>query len=425
MTTILYDFIFLIFAILYIPYLTFRGKWHRGLLARMGFLPRDVTLTLLRTKNIWVHAVSVGEVLAVLNFIDKIRQAFPLHRIVLTTVTPTGFGLARSKLPPEDVVMFAPLDFSPVVGKFIRHISPEIYISAETEIWPNIFHALTQNGIPIVLVNGRISSHAYPWYRRFRFVLRHVFKGVKAFCMQTQTDAVRVIALGALEQRVHVTGNMKFDDIPSATGPAIAINKIFAQNTVWVAGSTHPGEEEIVLGIYSELAKEFPNLRLVIAPRHIERAKEVGKLAGSHKLVPLYLSGLLEHEPGTKGLPEPNILIVDTIGHLKCIYQKADFVFVGKSLTGKGGQNIIEPAFYSKPIMTGPHTQNFRSVVDLFKQANALVEVKNPAELKEHVRKLLQEPGYADSLGRAALDVVAKNRGATQRTVDIILKILQ
>lgn len=419
----LFDFVFFLFCLFYIPLALIRGKWHDGFWMRMGRVPQEVRARLTGKKNIWVHAVSVGEVMAVAGLVDKLRQAYPNHQIVFSTVTPTGFALAQKKYSKQDVIIFAPLDFSWIVRSLIRLIRPVVYVTAETEIWPNLFMALAEEHIPVVQVNGRISDKAYRQYKAVRFLFRRVLASVNAFGMQSQMYADRIIALGARPENVFVVGNTKFDELPPAAQDAFRKEDLgfSADDELWIAGSTHPGEEEILLDIYRSLKTQFPRLRLVMAPRHVDRSPEISELIQGAGLK----SVLFSKVRGQNFSTFPNeILIIDTFGHLRSLYRLAHVVFVGKTLTTSGGQNIIEPGFYGKPIVIGPHMENFQFVVKVFQDAEAVIQVRDRGQLAEAMTRLLQNPSQLQQLGQNARDVVLRNQGATQRSLDLIAKLI-
>lgn len=414
---LLYDFFFIIFAVLYLPYVLIRRKWHNGFLARFGFLPPEVAELLRLKDNIWVHAVSVGEVLAVTRFVEELQARYPEKHIVISTVTPTGNDLAKKQFPFA-TVLYAPFDFSLSVKAYLDEISPALYISAETEIWPNMFYALYRRGIPIIQVNGRISDKSFKQYKRFRFAVKPILSYVRCFCMQTEIDAQRVIDIGASSQKVFVTGNMKFDeDLERKTS---SYGQIFQnhQAPVLAAGSTHPGEEEIVLTIFQKLRSVFPGLGLILAPRHVERTEDVAALIKQHGMGFCRLSEIME-----KHMKADDVVLVDTIGHLRHLYRYATVVFIGKSLIGRGGQNIIEPASLGKPVIIGPHMENFRSVRDLMVQSQAVVVVQNAKELEEAFVSLLSDPAKGVMLGKNAKAAVEEQKGAVSRTLDRIERI--
>ena len=382
---------------------------------RFGFFPESLKEKLRKTNNIWVHAVSVGEVLVILRLIDLIRKELPRFSILLSTVTKTGYDLGRCRLKPEDTVVYAPLDFSLIVQNYIRLIRPKIYITAETEIWPNLFYGLNRRGVPIVQVNGRISDKSFKGYRKFSIVIRRVLKAVSFFCMQSELDAQRIKSLGADENKVAVVGNLKFDDLTEARTYTVEDIGLSTQDKVWIAGSTHPGEEELILRIFRKISAEFSNFRLIIAPRHIERTTEVSQLVAQAGFTPVEFSKIKEKE-----ITKNSIIVVDTIGHLRSLYSVADIVFIGKSLVKEGGQNMIEPAFFAKPIVVGPHMQNFKDIMKIFLEAKAIIQINNEQALEHELIRFLENPEDMASIGKRGKDIVQKNQGATARTLKII-----
>jgi 3-deoxy-D-manno-octulosonic-acid transferase len=400
--------------------LLFSGKWHNGFGQRFGFFSGDIKAKMRRASNIWVHAVSVGEVNAIAGLIHALKNAHSDHQIILTVSTKTGHKLALEKLEHHAVVMWAPLDFAMVVQGFVRLIDPKIYVVAETELWPNLFTCLNQRGVPIVLVNGRISDNSYGRYLKIRWLIKKYLGYVTAYCMQSDRDVERIKAIGAPEDRVSNIGNVKFDDVPmnGSFGP---VHFGFEENTTFfIAGSTHPGEEEIVLKAFQKIKDKYPAMRLVIAPRHIERADDIKQLIKSCDLDAFRFSQMIA---GMRYRDQ--VVILDTIGHLRAFYDMATLVFVGKSLTVQGGHNIIEPAYFSKPIIVGPHVQNFRDVVSAFKDDNAIVQVENAREFEAAVSGLLDDPGRMAELGKKARGVIERHRGATNRSVEVIGRALK
>lgn len=346
--------------------------------------------------SIWIHAVSVGEVAAVRTLRDRLRTAFPSHSIVVSTVTRTGNELAQKMAGEGETVIYLPLDISFVVDSILRRIRPEILVIAETEIWPNLIYACHKKGIPVALVNGRISEGAFKRYKAVSVFLRFILDKIDIFCVQTEADKKKFMSLGAPEAKVRVTGNTKYDNKDYAalgkdSGDIKTRFGIVGGETVIVAGSTHKGEEEVILGIFRKLSREFDNLRLIIAPRHVERAADIKRLA--------------------KGL---NASVIDRIGVLVDAYSAADIVFVGGSLIRHGGQNIIEPAVFAKPIIFGPHMFNFQSVAAEFLRNEAAVQVKDARALEEALRRLLGDGKERARLGENARQVVLDNQGAVE-----------
>lgn len=415
----LYNILFLIGFVLYLPVLLVKGKLHSGFIQRLGFLSTEIKYQLIQKPNIWVHAVSVGEVLAVVGLIDRLRAKHKDKRIVITTVTKTGYELARKKFPKEDMVLFAPLDFFWAVRQYIAAIRPEIYITAETEIWPNLLTTLARRDIPIAMVNGRISATSFYRYQRFRSLLQKVLRPVRIFCMQSSLDADRIISLGALPKNVMVAGSMKFDEVSPAETISIAKLGLGPDALVWVAGSTHPGEEKIILDVYKKLKPKFPLLDLIVAPRHIERVPEVSQLISANGFTAVCFSRIASEPVNADA-----VILIDTIGQLKALYSLATIVFIGKSLTGTGGQNLIEPAFYAKPVIVGPNMQNFEDITELFLESRSIIQIQGPEQLEAAVDRLLSDPQLRRALGERALKTVQKNQGATSRTEKILSSIL-
>ncbi|MGD0336694.1 MAG: 3-deoxy-D-manno-octulosonic acid transferase [Candidatus Omnitrophota bacterium] len=419
---ILYDLIFLLVALFYLPVYILRKKFHPGFIMRLGFLPKGLSLH----RPIWIHAVSVGEVMAVKGLIEGLRSSYPEKRIVISTVTSTGNKIARSIAKEGDFVTYLPFDISFIVRKVIRRLNPALFIIAETELWPNLISCLDRNGIPAITVNGRISDSSFAGYLSVKFFIRPIFRKIKLFCVQSQRDKERLLLLGALAGQVRVTGNMKFDGTPY-TGKIPDYTDLKANlglalgGKLLVAGSTHPGEEEIILSAYKYLLASFPDLRLLIAPRHPEWAKETAKIVSRFNLRPVYISGL-----GAKCetcITTP-VFILDTIGKLMDFYALADIVFVGGSLVRKGGHNIIEPAGLGKAVLFGPYMFNFRDIAELFLKDNAAVMVSSGRQLYEQVKLLLSNPQQISAAAAAGQKVVLENRGATSRNLGCLKEFL-
>jgi len=416
---ILYDIIFLLYAILYIPVLLLKQKWHKGFWMRFGVFSPDIRKSIDGYKNIWIHAVSVGEVAVVLRLVDSVKEKFPFHRIVMSTVTKTGFTLAEKHSKNSFTVIYAPLDFSFIVRKFISVIRPEIYITAETELWPNLLTLLKENKTPIAVVNGRISDFSFKGYRAVKFLFKKVLKAIDVFCMQSKLDADRIHMMGAHHDNIHVVGNMKFDDAFVVDTASLDKFNLKKGDDIFVAGSTHPGEEEIILSVYKSMKDQHSSLKLVIAPRHPERANQIISMISKSGLKSLKFSEI------TENYDEESVIVVDTIGNLRDFYSIAKLVFVGKSLTIGGGHNVIEPAFFEKPVLVGPLTGNFRDVVEIFLNEKAIIQVKDKEELAVCFKSLLGHPEKMDKLGKLARGTIEKHKGATRQTMKVISSILK
>lgn len=414
---IVYDLIFLIFVLFYLLVYLLKGKFHRGFLRRLGFLPRALELA----RPIWVHAVSVGEAIVTGALIDKLRQEYPDRRLVISTVTPTGNRIAQRLAREGDFVTYLPLDFSFIINPVIRRVNPALFIIAETEIWPNLISALYKSHIPVVVVNARISDASFKGYRLVKFLLEPVLNKISCFCAQTETDAERLIRLGVSADKIKATGNMKFDLKPQVFSSDSLKLGLSDDDQLWVCGSTHPGEEEIILRAYQQVLGEFAAFKLLIAPRHPQRAGRIRRLIAKYGLeatLTSALGGMRDEGRGTK------VFILDTIGQLMDYYAVADIVFIGGSLVRKGGHNILEPAWQGKPVLFGPYMHNFRGIAQLFLENNAAIMVHGADELAGKIKGLLSRPQDMLTLGARGKELILANQGATLRNLKEIRRFL-
>jgi 3-deoxy-D-manno-octulosonic-acid transferase len=424
--SILYDLIFLIFTLIYLPLYLFRRKIHAGLRMRLGILPGDLVLD----RPIWVHAVSVGEAMAVRGLIEELRSAYPGKNFVISTVTATGNKIARGLARGKDLVTYLPFDFGFIVRSVIDRVNPAIFVIAETEIWPNLILYLYRKNIPVITVNGRVSDASFRGYLAIKILLKPILGKVSLFCVQTGRDAQRLLRLGVSGDKIKITGNMKFDIKVSSNmrrDPAEAEKKddmdyrkklsLESGARLLVAGSTHPREEEAVLGAYKGLLNEFAQLKLLLAPRHPERAKEIGGIVSGFGFRPVFLSAITAECPTCLSRP---VFILDTVGELTSFYAIADIVFVGGSLIKKGGHNILEPASLGKPVLFGPYMFNFRDIADLFLTNRAALLVKNQDELKSNITYLLNSPSEAAEMGKRGYELILKNQGASRRNAGYV-----
>lgn len=422
----LYDLGFLIFSLFYLPALIFKGKMHEDFGERFGSYSKDKRDALAAAKDtIWIQAVSVGEVALCRAIIPLLKKRFPGSTIVLSTITKTGNDLAGKLFSKDALVIYFPLDLSSIVRKVVGLIRPKAYVMIETEIWPNVLKELSGRMVPAILVNGRISDRSFGKYMLVRMFLRKTLSRISAYCMQSRLDADRIIAMGAPADRVTVAGNMKLDILPSQgmrpAGEILASVGLKEGDVLFVAGSTHPGEESDVVEIYQHLLKSSPDLKLLIAPRHVERSGEVEKAVRSFGFEPVRVSkvsGAGAPYSGTR------ILILDTIGKLGEIYSAAAVVFIGGSLVRHGGQNPVEPAMFEKPVVFGPHMFNFKSIVTLLLDKDGAMQVTGKDDLLAKVSMLFRDPHRRSELGRNAKIAILENRGASQRCVDIITKLV-
>jgi 3-deoxy-D-manno-octulosonic-acid transferase len=377
-------------------------------------------------RPVWVHAVSVGETVAALTFIRRLQERNPGRAVVLSTTTTTGYDLASRKVPRGVTCIYCPLDFWPCVRRALELVRPALLVIFEVEIWPNLILQTAGRGIPVVLVNGRMSDRSGRGYARWSGFFGRLFKAFRVICVQTPEDAVRLRPLAGDAVTVAVCNTMKFDQVPDANGKdkSVALNEAFgqAERLVVCAGSTHPGEEAMACDAVLALRPEFPSLRLVLVPRHHERAAEVEKVLQERRLSYRLLLPVAGREPAAAPV---DVLLVNTTGELMNFYAACDVAYVGKSLAGnEGGHNIIEPAIFAKPILHGANMQNFRAVAAIFQDAQAAVQVQDASGFTPALRQLLANSQERQALGGRARRVVEASRGAIDRTLDLIEPLL-
>ena len=354
---------------------------------RLGFL-QIPTLQ----RSVWVHAVSVGEVKSVRRLTERLRELYPGQPLVLSTITPTGQELARATEGPADHIFFFPLDLPGAIRRTLDRVNPALVLIAETEIWPNFLRECRRRNIRVVLVNGRISDRSFPRYLMGRRWLKRVLDDFALLGMQTETDRERIESIGADGRKVTVIGNLKYDalEVERALSPDLS-EMIVRLPKLWIAASTMPGEEEQVLDAFAELRKRHADLTLLMAPRHPERFDIVERIIRSRGFRCVRRTRLEDNV---------DVLLLDSVGELASTFRHAGVVFVGGSLVPTGGHNILEPAAFAKPIVFGPHMENFREIRDAFLEAHAASEVHNAAELGANARR-----------------VVEQNTGATERVL--------
>ncbi|MCX5657542.1 MAG: 3-deoxy-D-manno-octulosonic acid transferase [Candidatus Omnitrophica bacterium] len=425
---VLFDLTFILFSVLYLPYFILKRKYNKDFVQRLGIFRDNLFQKIKNRKVIWIHAVSVGEVNAALPLWKALREKFPQYKIVFSTVTKTGNRLAAKLSQSDELVIYSPLDLSLVVRNVIKLINPKLLIILETELWPNFILQCKKEGIPVVLVNARISDASYGRYKLAKPLLSPILRKVDLTLAQTGDDARRMISLGMSRDKVKVTGNMKFDNIDCSDKSTDYNDKLrlllglSKQNKLLVAGSTHRGEEEIILGAYRELLKEFPGLKLLIAPRHPERTPEIERIITQNNFTPLRVS-CLEYQSSVISYQLP-IFILDTIGQLRDFYAISSIVFMGGSLVKRGGHNIIEPAIFSKPIISGRYFFNFADIFRLLLKGGAILICQNKEDFKQKVKNLLSNQAEARDLGSRAQQVVTRSRGAVSNNLEFIKSFL-
>jgi len=420
---ILYNLVFFLFGILYLPYLIVTRRYRYGMKDRFGILPEKIKAICSKNRIIWVHAVSVGEAKTAGILAPLLRKAYPGHKILFSTVTYTGNKVAETIAAGDEGVFYLPLDLSFIVDRVVKLIKPEIFISLETELWPNLICSVHKSGSRLILANGRISNRSYPRYKKSKCFISGLFKKFSLILMQSGLDAQRIIALGAPEEKVFVTGNLKFD-IPLTDSGAkrteLRKKLNISENEVLIAaGSTHRGEEKILANCFSNLKKDYPGLRLLIAPRHIERVQEIEKILTKNGFKTMKVSLFSFQLSAFSFQP---VFILDTMGELKSMYAAADIVFVGKSLVRKGGQNPIEPASLGKSIVFGRHMFNFQDAAKILLESKAALEAEDSGGLYSAIRFLLDNPEERKKLEINAKEAISKNSGSAQKTINHILK---
>jgi len=414
--------IVLLFGLPYWVYQMLRhGKYRAGFLERFGGVPGHLALPSIQ-PTIWVHAVSVGEVLAVSRLVEEMRARWPGHRIVLSTTTDTGQKLARNRFGPENVFYF-PIDLGFAIRPYLQALRPQMIVIAETEFWPNFLRLSKRNGALIAIVNARLSDRSIRGYTRLRWWLRRVIGNVDLFLAQTWRDRTRLVDLGTPESRVEVTGNLKFELEPGSPPTLVAHLRDSFQATgaspILVCGSTVDDEEErMLLQAFQSILASHPRAVMILAPRHPERFVQVAELL-EQLGVRFWRRSLWSGDTIAGG-----VLLIDTIGELASLYALGDVAFVGGSLVPRGGHNIIEPAQHGVPIIVGNHTENFRDIVGLFQSRDA-VRVAGPAEFPLVLMELLSNEPERAALGRRAAETLRTQTGATQRTVQALEKLLE
>lgn len=428
----LYNFCFHVALVLAAPFyfikLVRRGGWRENFGQRWGRYDGQIKQALTNRQIIWLHAVSVGEVNLCIQLVRALQPRLPFHKLVVSTTTSTGMAQLQQRLPREVTRVYYPIDRRQSVQRAINTLHPQVMVFVESELWPNMLWALQRRGIPRILINARISDKSFRGYSRAGFIFRKIFAGFSGIGVQNEADAQRLLKLGARPAAVQVMGSLKFDAATTPQPEAIQARKILRQlgiaddALVLVGGSTHPGEEAILVGIAQRLKKRFSSLFLILVPRHQERGGEVGRTLnelGCRFIHRSLVTPVLQETPG-----KYDCLLVNTTGELNSFYSCADVVFVGKSLTAEGGQNPIEPAALGKAVVFGPHMQNFPQIVPEFLSRNAARQVADAADLERCIGELLSNRAERERLGNAARGVVRENQGGMEKAVEMIVRIV-
>lgn len=407
----LYNLISTIGLVLYLPRLLLK----KGPEDRRTFIRERLGMYAYAKTDIWVHAVSVGETLACIPFLKKLKQEFPDKTITFSTTTYTGQKIAREKFREADRIIYMPLDSVFCVKNVVKSLRPDLFITVETELWPSLFQSLKRIGSRIIILNGRISNDSFKGYNKIKFLMQNMLSSVDFFYMQGKGDAERIIALGADKYKVGVMGNFKFDIELKEEAPLNWLTGVTGK--ILLAASTHEGEEEIILDAFNLIKKDLQGIKLIIAPRRPEQFDDIAELIRKKGFSFIRRSTISE-----TGIPTESgtdIILLDTIGELSRVFSRASVAFIGGSLIPHGGHNIMEPAYWSKPIIFGPHMDNFPIAAEFLKSSAAL-EVKDSEEIAKTVIALINDNTKAASMGRNARAIVDKNTGAVKKALELV-----
>lgn len=402
------------------PYFLFKllisKKWRAGFSQRLGF-----GLPMLSHGSIWLQASSVGEVKIAARLIRDLELQYPQVNFVVTVMTRTGFVAASKVLSPKVMVLYAPLDFPPIVRKFLTNLRPVFLGLVETELWPHLIHYTHQRGSKIGILNGRVSDSSFPHYRRWRGLFQRVLADVDFACAQTELDKGRLRELGLDPQKIHVCSSIKYDllfDREKRSGRIFTEFGLAPDALVWTAGSTRNGEEELLLKVYQELKKSYPQLVFIIAPRHLERVGEIKKLLGKKGI-----EYVLKTDISSAGKAvSSGCILLDQMGELWRAYSIATVVFVGGSLVAFGGQNILEPVSMGKPVVFGRYMENFKEISQYLLAKNGAIQISNTAELTVTLQRLLASPAERAALAKRGENSLERKRGALQKNIEEIKK---
>ena len=426
---LLYNLAAILAVVLIIPVFLVRAMRERGFVERvrqsLGFFPEHALDKVAKKNCIWVHAASVGEIVAASPLIREFRKEFPKSPILVSVVTTSGYEMANRIIKDADSIIYFPLDLPWRAGSILRRIHPRVFMPVETELWPNFLKNAKKLKIPVMMVNGRISDKSVNRYKHLHSVLDDMISTVRKFAMQSPIDAEYIMRLGAPPELVTVTGNTKFDqtytDVSLAEKKKLISEMGLVKNGgIFLAGSTHRGEETPVLEAFAALRKKFPEAKLIIAPRELLRTTEIVALC-RHKGFSVARRTELLEEPRA----DHDIVILDTIGELGRVYSIGDVIYVGGSLISHGGHNILEPAAHGKAIIVGHNMFNFKDTHVLFTKRNACITVHDEAELCGAVTRLFEDEGERRRMERETLAIVSENKGASRKTAKILREFLE
>ena len=424
---IVYNLLVSILVVVSLPLLLWRLLREKGFARRLkqsfGFLPKAELAAVAGKGCIWLHAASVGEIVAASPIVRELRRNFPQRPLLVSVVTASGYAMAK-RIVPADSIIFFPLDLPFLSRSIVREIAPAVFLPVETELWPNFLHSIKLQGVPVMMVNGRISDRSVGRYRYLGGLLQQMLDTVDRFCMQSTIDEQYIIRLGADPRKVFVTGNTKFDQTYTEALPEekLALEKemgLEGRAPLIVAGSTHKGEEELLLQAFVALRREFPQAGLIIAPRDIMRAGEVVQMAEA-----IGCSAAKRTEISASDAGKIDVVVLDTIGELGKVYSLGDLVFVGGSLVPHGGHYILEPAAHGKAIIVGPHMFNFKDSYALFSGRKACCTVYDGVELTTAMSQLLRDVAIREAMAAETLKIIEENQGAAAKSVEHLKMLL-
>ena len=424
----LYNLAAILIVTIIIPIFMLRATRERGFVERIkqsfGFYPQD-TIDKVAGKNaIWVHAASVGEIVATSPLVREFRKKFPDSPILVSVVTTGGYEMAHRIIKDADAIIYFPLDLPFLASRVVGRIRPRVFLPVETELWPNFLKKAKQLDVPVMMVNGRISDRSVKQYKYLLGMLREMIGTVKCFAMQSSIDADYIMRLGAPRELVTVTGNTKFDQAYTSVSPeerAALIQELglTGASHIMIAGSTHRGEEELVLAAFAAVRERDPKVRLIIAPREVLRTMEVEHLCRKAGFTVNTRKNLQKGAEGGE-----DIVILDTVGELGRVYGLGDVIYIGGSLIPHGGHNVLEPAAHGKAIIVGNQMFNFKDIHALFRNRNAVVTVTNGEELTRETLRLFGDDAERERLERETLAIINENKGASAKSAQILVDML-
>ena len=426
-----YNICLVAYWILQVPVLIYRLIFEEGFYDRLkqsaGIMPTPTLEQIAYHNAIWIHAASVGEVVAASPIVRALKKRYPKEMVVVSVVTATGHKMAQKIMPEADGHIFFPFDLPVITERIVNIVNPKAIILIETELWPNFLRLAWRKKIPVMMMNGRISDRSMKRYSLIKRFTSRMLLQILRFCMQSGIDAEHIISMGALPERVTITGNTKYDEIYAEVSKKEKedLRKEFrfeGKGPIIVAGSTHSGEEEIVLRVFGKVLDKYPDARLLLAVREITRAASVNYLVKHTGYTVLRRSKMGTEEDNEK---DPQVIILDTIGELGRLYSLAGVVFVGGSFVKVGGHNILEPAAHGKPVLVGPYMFNFREIFELLSRCGVCIMNADEKEFEDTLLSLLENPSKRKEIEEAALAVVRENQGATERNIDAFKELAE